>query len=242
MVIESTEYEVTISEHLWTTDADDEAAQQSLNMEAMREFLDRIIAYFKSAPLSPKFATSCRRNELIEGFAGSSCGGAGRWFLPCVAHDGSAAFDFIVEFLRGSARFRRNVLEKPPVARMVRGDGLIPRQQSRIRPFLAEKGEELFAEAQLKENRGRIAPVVRDVRRGRKVQQCGKSLMQRPGAESPVIFVGKKKGLLQGFDVCSSGSPFQTAKSLPCGLGFTQYVTLKTGKMHTGPVIVRGVS
>ena len=44
VVIESTEYEVTISEHLWITDADDEAAQQALNMEAMREFLDLIIA------------------------------------------------------------------------------------------------------------------------------------------------------------------------------------------------------
>ena len=44
VVIESTEYEVTVSEHLWTTDADDEAAQQVLNMEAMREFLDLIIA------------------------------------------------------------------------------------------------------------------------------------------------------------------------------------------------------
>jgi hypothetical protein len=43
VVLESTVYEVTISERHWTADADDHAAQQALNMQSMRDFLGAII-------------------------------------------------------------------------------------------------------------------------------------------------------------------------------------------------------
>ncbi len=50
VVIETTDYDVTISEHHWTADADDQAAQQLLNMEVMRSFLDGIIARPEPTP------------------------------------------------------------------------------------------------------------------------------------------------------------------------------------------------
>jgi len=43
VVLESTRFEIAISERQWTADADDQSAQQALNLQSMRDFLGAII-------------------------------------------------------------------------------------------------------------------------------------------------------------------------------------------------------
>ena len=42
MVIQTTDYELTLSERYWEADADEQAAQRAINEENMRAYLDKL--------------------------------------------------------------------------------------------------------------------------------------------------------------------------------------------------------
>ena len=50
VVIESADYEITLSQHEWDMDEDEESAQKLANMQGMREFMNRVIQPRESIP------------------------------------------------------------------------------------------------------------------------------------------------------------------------------------------------
>lgn len=52
-VVESADFEITISDHVWELDEDEEAAQKMANMQAMRDFLATVIQRSERPPAAP---------------------------------------------------------------------------------------------------------------------------------------------------------------------------------------------